>query len=143
MEEKNLMPLEENNSFIADLTSSVTAFCSMSAETADQKAALFSAMNNPDYRLADFINKTIFVRDVYAEIVNCTNKTTGEVQQCPRIVLIDKDGKGYQCVSLGIFGAVRKLFQVFGTPTWVQALPVTVKQITKGERKMLTLDISK
>lgn len=135
--------MDDNNNFIVDLTSRTTQYCSMVAETPEQKAALFNAMNNPDFRLGDCINQTIKVKDVFVEVVNCTNEKTGEVQTCPRIVLIDDENKGYQCVSIGIFSALKKLFGVYGEPfKWVAPVPVTVKQITKGERKMLTLNVA-
>ena len=45
--------------FIGNLTSRTTMFCSMKAETAEQKAAFFNAMNNPEKRLGDCINSII------------------------------------------------------------------------------------
>lgn len=127
---------------VADLTSAQTTYCSMKPETFEDRAKLFKAMNNPDKRIGDCINMTIDVVDVYVEVVSCTNTETGEVTECPRIVLIDKDGVAYQAVSVGVFSALRKLFSVFGEPSaWSQPLPVTVKQVTRGERKMLTFDV--
>lgn len=127
---------------VVDLTSAQAQFCSMKVETDEEKAALFNAMNNPSDRLADSINMTINAKDLYIEVVNCTNEKTGEVTACPRIVIIDDEGKSYQAVSIGIFSALKKVIQVFGAPTWEKPIPLTVKQITKGERKMLTLNVA-
>ena len=125
---------------IADLTSAQTAFCSMTMETEEEKSAVFNAMNNPDERLADCINKQITIKDVYIEIVECTNTETGEVTSCPRVVIIDDKGKTYQCVSVGIYSALKKIFMIWGTPNnWEKPIKVEIKQVTKGERKMLTL----
>ena len=63
------------------------------------------------------------------------------MQVCPRIVLIDDKGVAYVSVSLGIFGAVKKLIQVYGMPTWSEPLPIIVKQKTKGVNTLLTLDV--
>ena len=135
--------MDGDNNFIVDLTSRTTQYCSMVANTPEDKAILYNAMNNPAYRLADCINQTINVKDVFVEVVNCTNEQTGEVKPCPRIVLIDDKKQGYQCVSIGVFSAIKKLFGVYGEPdTWVRPVPLTVKQITKGERKMLTLNVA-
>lgn len=135
--------MDDNSNFIVDLTSRTTQYCSMVAKTADEKAILFNAMNNPAFRLGDCINQTINVKDVFVEVVNCTNEKTGEVQSCPRIVLIDDKKQGYQCVSIGVFSALKKLFGVYGEPqNWEQPVPLMVKQITKGERKMLTLNVA-
>lgn len=128
--------------FIVDLTSRQTSYCSLNAETPEEKKALFNAQNNSAKRLADCINETIAVKHVFVEVVNCINKETGEVNVCPRIVLIDDNGIGYACVSLGIFGAVKKLFYVFGEPlTWESPVTIKVKQITKDTKKMLSFDV--
>lgn len=132
---------DEGFSIVADMTSAQTQFCSMKAETKDEKAALYNAMNNPDKRIGDCINMTIAARDLYIEVVNCTNEETGEVTACPRIVIIDDKGVSYQAVSIGIYSALKKVIQVFGAPTWDEPVKLEVKQITKGSRKMLTLNV--
>ena len=124
-----------------DMTTAKTQFTSMVAQSDKEKADLFNAMNNPDYRLSDFINKTIKAKDLYVEVVNCTNTETGEVTACPRIVIIDADNKSYQCVSIGIYSAIKKVIQIFGAPTWKTPINLEVVQVTKGERKMLTLNV--
>lgn len=143
LQESNPAPvvMMENTNFVADLTSRQTTFCSMAPETVQEKAVLFKAMNNPEKRIADCINMTIMAKDIYCETVTCTNQQTGEQQVCPRIVIIDENGVGYQAVSLGIFSGIKKVIQVFGMPTWGEPLPLIVKQVTKGERKLLTFDV--
>lgn len=139
--EKNEMMMEENKGFIADLTSAKTTFCSLAADTREEKANLFKAMNNPEKRLGDCINMVIMAKDIYCEVVDCLNQQTGEVTQCPRIVIIDDKGVGYQAVSIGIYSALKKIIQVFGAPTWNEPIPLEIKQITKGDRKLLTFDV--
>lgn len=134
---------DEGFDLVADLTTAKTQFSSVVAVTDEEKAKLYNAMNNPEKRLADCINMTINAKDLYVEVVNCTNKETGEVNACPRIVIIDDKGVSYQCVSIGIFSAFKKLIQVYGAPTWEKPLKLMVKQITKGQLKMLTLDVVK
>lgn len=124
-----------------DMTSAQTQFCSMVATTDEDKAKLFNAMNNPEKRLADCINMKIKAKDLYIEVVNCTNEETGEVTACPRIVIIDDKGVAYQAVSIGIYSALKKVIQVFGAPTWAKPVTLEVKQVTKGNRKMLTLNV--
>ena len=102
---------------------------------------LFKAMNNTEKRIGDCINMTINAKDLFCEVVNCINQQTGEVQVCPRIVIIDDKGVGYQAVSLGVYSAIKKIIQVFGAPSWETPLPLVVKQITKGDRKLLTFDV--
>lgn len=127
---------------VVDMTSAQTSFSSLKASTDEEKASLFNAINNPEKRLADCINMTIKAKDLYIEVVNCTNEETGEITACPRIVIIDEKGVSYQAVSLGIYSALKKVIQIFGTPTWKNAIALEVKQVTKGTRKMLTLNIA-
>lgn len=124
-----------------NLTESSDSFCSLKAETPQEKATLFRIMNSPEKRISDCINQTILVKDVYCEVVQVTNKETGEVNTCPRVVLVDKDGIGYQSVSFGIYGSLKKLFQVYGVPTWNEPVPIKVIQISREKNKILTLTI--
>ena len=80
-------------------------------------------------------------KEVFVEIVNCINEETGEVKACPRTVLIDTKGVGYTAVSIGVFSSLKKLFQVFGTPTWETPITIIPKQITKGTKKITKLSI--
>lgn len=132
---------DEGFNLIVDMESRQLSYASMSATTPEEKAKLFNAMNNPDKRLGDCINMKIRMKDLFVEIVNCTNTETGEITACPRIVVIDDKGIGYQCVSVGIYSALKKLIQVYGAPTWETPVTVEVKQVTKGDRKMLTLNV--
>jgi hypothetical protein len=143
--ENNMVVHDDNEKMIAELsTERNVQYCSFTPNTEDEEILLFNVMNNPKYRLKDFINKTISIKDVFCEIVDCVNKETGEVNKAPRIVLIDDKGEGYQCVSLGIFSAIKKIFNVKGTPsTWAHSIKIEVKQITKGVNSMLTLNMVK
>lgn len=144
MENQVLMTMQtKEEQMIAELNEQKLSYCSLHAQSEQDKMVLFNAMNNPEFRLGDHINETINVKDVFCEIVDCVNEETGEVNQAPRIVLIDNEGNGYACVSLGIFSAIKKLMQVFGAPTWETPLPLKVVQVTKGTRKMLTLQVAK
>lgn len=130
--------------FVSSLTNATGEYyCSVCAEDPVKKAELFNAMNNPDERLADHINEVIKVKDVYCEAVELVNEQTGESTVNPRIVLIDESGKSYQCVSFGVFNALKKIISpaFFGAPTWENPIPIKVKQVTKGQRSMLTLEI--
>ena len=132
---------DEGFNIVADMTTAKTQFTSVTAETEEARARLYNAMNNPDKRIGDCINMTINAKDLYIEVVNCTNTETGEVTACPRIVIIDDKGVSYQAVSIGIYSALKKLIQVYGAPTWEKPIKLEVKQVTKGDRKMLTLNV--
>ena len=118
------------------------SFCSMVPKTDAEKKSLFKAMNNPDKKVSDMINLEIELKDIYSEIVELADQKTGEVIKLPRIVLIDSKGIGYQCVSKGMFSALKKLFQIYGMPTWEKPIKIKIKSIEKAsDRKVLTFDV--
>lgn len=138
-----VMTSDEDNRFIVDLTTRTTSYCSMTADTPESKATLYNAMNNPEKRIKDCINEVISIKDVFVEVVTLHNDETGEVTTAPRTVIIDENGVGYQAVSMGIFSALKKLFQVYGEPfNWEYPVKVKVRQISRSANKnILTFDI--
>lgn len=116
------------------------AVCSIDAVDPETKAIVFNAANNPDHKVKDFVNKTINVKDIYAEIIEAIEET-GEITKVPRIVLIDDTGLAYECVSVGMYSAIRKLVAIYGAPTWEPPLTVTVKQKSVGKGSMYTLQM--
>ena len=86
-----------------------SVYCSIQGGDRKTKAMVYNAANNPEYRVGDFINKVINVKDVLVEMIIMENEDTGEPQEVPRVVLIDDEGKAYQAVSATLqFGALRK-----------------------------------
>lgn len=117
----------------------LAAFCSVKAETREDKARIFNAANNPQHKVADFINKEIKLSDVYAETLELVNEQTGEYEKVPRIVLIDDKGEAYECVSVGMFSSLKKLIAIFEEPTWEPPIPVIIKQEKVANGSMLTM----
>ena len=118
-------------------------FCSI-VPTGNRKddARIFAALNNPEFRVANFINKHIKIANVLVEIREFMDEDTGEIDTAPRVVLIADDGKAYQAVSKGIFGAIKNAYQVFGPAPWDPALEIEIKQIPCGKgSSMLTFDV--
>lgn len=117
-------------------------FCSVKADGDRATAAkVFNAMNNPEFRVADFINKEIPVQDVLIEMVEFPDDETGEVDRVPRVVLMTPDGKAYQATSLGMFNVVKNAFHIFGEAPWEPALTFVIKQRPVKNGSMLTADI--
>ena len=106
-----------------------------------EDAKIFAALNNPEFRIANFINKRIKVANVLVEIREILNEDSGEIETVPRVVLISEEGKAYQAVSTGIFNAVKSAFQVFGAAPWEPPLEIEIKQIAVGKGSMLTFDV--
>lgn len=131
----------ENYDIISANNENSPLFCSMTARSEEEKIRLYNIMNSPEFKLADYINMEIDVRDVIVEPVEVANDD-GEVIAAPRIILVDKDGKAYQCVSNGVYSSLRKMFKIFGNPTWEEPKKIRVKQINKsGNRSVITLEM--
>ena len=129
-----------------------SAYCSLKAGTMKEKAILYNATSNPEHKVGDFINKLIWVKDIYVEAIeiadtddngNPIKDENGEDKTTvvPRIVLIDKDNKAYQAVSKGVMNALVRMIRIYGEPTWSDGLPCIVKQVSFGKNQMLTLDV--
>lgn len=133
---------DDNDNLIVDLTSRTVSYCSFVPTTQREKAQLYNATNNTSKRVKDLVNTEIKLRNVYVEVVNCTDSITGEVIKCPRIVLIDDENTGYVCVSVGIFSALKKLFTIFGEPsTWEEPVKIRFRQVsTSNNKSVLTFD---
>lgn len=104
---------------------------------------MYNAINNPEHRVADFINKTIAIKHVLIENVELDSKENPfEKDIVPRTIFIDTEGKSFVAVSFGVFNSVKRIIQMFGEPsTWDEPVTVEVKQIKKGENSILTLNI--
>lgn len=126
-------------------------YMSFNATTQDEKIRLYNAINVPDYKLSDFINRDINVRDVIimgVEInreANPFDKSDGDAvderRKANRVILIDMDGKSYAATSDGISNAVRTLMSVFGSLHFEDGLTVTVKQVNVKRGSLLTLSL--
>lgn len=143
MEQNELMEVEDKKGYIADLTRPAEmVYCDFTPATTKEKKQLYNAINNPSARLREMVNIPLKITHVYVEVVACVNKDSGEISNCPRIVLIDEKGDGYVCVSIGVFNALKKMFTVFGRPdTWAEPMTIIPKTVAKGELNILTFDI--
>jgi hypothetical protein len=116
-------------------------FTSLQVETPEEKRALYKALNQSE-PLEDNINAEITVIDVIIQKVDTVNQETGETSEAYRIILIDKDGKQYGCVSSGVTQSVKLMFNIFGLPTWEEGIKVkVVKKQGKRGYKYTTLEI--
>lgn len=143
MENKEIVKYsEDGTNFIMDLKSATTSYCSLKVNTQQEKEQLFNIISSPSDRVANIINNTIELENVYVETVELTNEETGEITFAPRTILIDKNGKSFECVSIGVFSALKKLFQIFGEPsTWKNPIKIKIKQLQKGTKSILSFSI--
>lgn len=120
----------DGRAMLADLSTATTAYCSMVIESVEDKVKAYNAMSNAEESLSEHIGEEIPVRHIYVEAIQCENEQTGVKEVCPRIVLIAADGRTFQAVSKGVFGSLKRIFQMFGTPdTWDFSLVVRAKRV--------------
>ena len=126
----NELTTNTNNSLIADFSDTqVNTWTSLKAESYEDKAKLYNTMSNPTGKIADLINTEINIVDLFIEMVDITDDTTGDIITTPRTVIITDKGESYQAVSRGIYSSLKKIISVFGAPTWSPALKVKVVQV--------------
>ena len=114
----------------------------LSLDAEKERKVVANAIVSADFKLGDMINQRIFVKDMYIEPIEFTNKESGEVTQGHRIILFDTENKSYETCSSGIYNALKRICSVYGMPTWEEPINVEVKQVQRGaDRKMLTLKI--
>ncbi len=127
-------------------------FISFNADDYDSRVQLFNAINNPDYRIADFRNRVIKVRDVVVDVVPLSPNfdesapegfVPDEQRQGYRVILIDENNQSYTATSNGIYNSVRTLYSVFGSLHFDEPIPLEVRSIRTKRGETMTLAIVK
>ena len=71
-----ITPAAAATAMIAEFETGIPSFfCSFRAETVEEKAALYNAMNAPDVQIADHIGNIINMRDIIVEAVDLPDET--------------------------------------------------------------------
>ena len=115
----------------------INTFSSIKAESADGKKNLFNALENCDKLLNENIGAEIAIKDLYIEKYTKTDKTSGESKTKYRTIIFAEDGTTYVTTSFGIVSVLEKLVDVFGEPTWEEAVKVKVSERPLGNGKNL------
>lgn len=111
-----------------------SGYCSYNATTQEDKAKLYMACFSDSKKLSKYVDKEIVIHNIFVHTVNVKN-LNGDLIPQPRVVLIDKDFNGYQCVSLGVYSELKNIISIFGTPEqWVNGLKFKVieTKVTRG-----------
>ena len=119
---------------------------SFKMDSMEDRLKVLKATNTPDHRIKDFVNMEITIKDIYIETVNVLQEEKDEngkdiYQTCPRTIIVDDKGESYVAVSFGVFTAVKRIVELLGNPhNWEKPIKFKVKQITKGDRSILTFE---
>lgn len=128
-----------NNSLV--IPEGQSFYTSLNTNTKEEKILFYKAITNPDNKLSDFINRNIYLKNIFFEKIQFTNRDTGEAETGVRVVLFDADNVTYSCGSTGIFKAVCNLVSIFGAPPWDDPLHITIKQKSSAVRQFLTIEL--
>ena len=124
----DMMVLDENNVFL-------------SLKADEDKKVIANAIVSADYKLGDFINKIIRVKDLYIEPTEFFNEETGETSNGHRVILFDENKVSYETCSTGVYNALKRIVSVYGFPTWEVPIEMEIKQVQRKERKIMTIKI--
>lgn len=134
METKNEMTLFNGNVG--------AVYCSKITNSVEEKKELFNALENCDALLNDCVGQEITIKDVYCEEKEVIDDETGETRKKYRTILFDVSGQTYATGSYGIFNMLKKIFVIYGMPTWKEGIKVKVAKRPIGNGKTsLTLTL--
>lgn len=102
----------------------------------------YNAVSQPDMALKECVNIPIAMTHVSIEVCEVRSEQNGDVI-APRIVIMDKDGKSYQAVSVGVYQSLKRIFALFGTPdTWSEPLVVVPMLTSTKKGQVLSLRLA-
>lgn len=107
--------------------------------TSDRKAAVdfYNAVSNPTGKLKEHVNEVLDMAHVSIEVAELK---TGEL--APRVIIVTADGNSYQCVSIGVYQSLKRIFALFGTPeTWAEPLKIKPVLTSTAKGQVLSLQL--
>lgn len=133
---------EERQLAVAFTETENAFFCSIHDDgSRESKVKIYNAMNNTFGKFAD-IQDPIVVTDIVAHNIELLDDETGEISPATRIVLVDENGNGYDCVAQGIFSSIQKIIGLVGPAPWNPGLKVRPKMVrTRKGYKTMTIEL--
>lgn len=102
----------------------------------------YNAVSQPDIALKECVNIPIAMKHVSVEVCELHDEEKGDVV-APRVVIVDKDGKSYQAVSVGVYQSLKRIFMLFGTPdSWSEPLTVVPMLTSTKKGQVLSLRLA-
>lgn len=118
-------------------------YCSVKADSIEDKKRLFNALENCDLLLNNCVGEKLTMKDIYVEqyIEKKDENEEGKIKY--RTIIFAEDGKTYVSTSYGIYNVLNKIFGIYGTPDkWEKGIEVQVAKRPMGNGKeMLTLKL--
>ena len=96
-------------------------FVSFDPVAPDDKIKLYNAINAPETRIADMVNKPICLTDVIMVKCKINDRGRSAERDAIRVILIDDQGETYAATSSGITNSVRNIFNISAPCTSLRA----------------------
>ena len=120
----------------------VVGYSSNKATDFGSRVGIVNALTNAT-PVADNLDKVINLKDVVIQSVSLVNERTGELQEVPRITLIDANGTSFHATSDVIYKDLKNFFAILGDPSlWPAPLPVKVSKEKGKVGSFFTLSIA-
>lgn len=113
-----------------------TFYCSVKAESAEDKKKLFNALESCDKLLNDCEGAEFTMKDIYIEqyLDKKDDDDDGKIKY--RTIIFADDGTTYVSTSYGIYNVLKKIFGIYGQPKdWNEGIKVKVIKRPIGNGK--------
>lgn len=108
---------------------------SLDRSTPQGKVDYYNAMLNKSDKLSEHVNVKLLLRDAVIHEIEVVDDDSGELKRRLRVVLIDSDGKTYDCQSAGVWKSLKILCGTVGPLPWKPAREVQIRQTTIKENR--------
>lgn len=109
-------------------------FSTIQATDRKSKIKLYNAISDSENSLDDHKGEVLEITDFVAHPIELEDEVTKEMVQAMRVVLIDKNGKGYHAVSGGVVSSMQRIIGIVGQGPWTDE-PLEIVAVEKKTRK--------
>lgn len=102
-------------------------------ESLEERMNVLKAVSNSD-NLSEILGQPLKVKDIVIQAVQMTNEQTGEVQDVPRVILVDKEGAAHHAISAPLFRDVRTLLGIAGDPDGWGDEGIELRVVQEGQK---------
>lgn len=136
---KLIVKNSENIKMASEVMTTGMSYTDMDLSNMANAKDFYNAVSQPEMSLKECVNIPIAMIHVSVEVCELHSDLNGDVI-APRVVIIDKDGKSYQAVSIGVYQSLKRIFALFGTPdTWSDPLTVVPMLTSTKKGQVLSL----
>lgn len=140
--QKLIVKNSENIKMASEVMTTGMSYTDMDLSNMAVAKDFYNAVSQPEMSLKECVNIPIAMTHVSVEVCEVHSEQNGDVI-APRVVIMDKDGKSYQAVSIGVYQSLKRIFALFGTPdTWAEPLTVVPMLTSTKKGQVLSLRLA-